>query len=799
MEYLNEFTGKSSAARHDPVTMRVLKGMRFGYIGLALSSFAPYSAAQLGTTLSDSCYLTTTVIYGNISSSTSASHSSSSSGAPGIQSSSLSSTTSLEISIPATSLSVSSTTASGFTTTGLPAPTSSPFIVTVSLSGSRLRRRATEYLTFADGEAYLSLDPNEAAIFQLTFDGLLMDDGGNVGTSTYTDVQPLLQNVTVEPDGQRWSFQGGTLIFEDSNFYALPTGQIIVVFGSSMPPTEAVRVSMAAEFLAGPTSTSSISTESGQSTEATTSNPPSSTMTSSSTSATSTGIVSTMQESTTAATSNTMTATSSLGISTSTHGTTTSFSLPSTVEHTITTQLPQTSVAMSTSVASVSPSTRSSTTSRIVQSSMPPSPTHSTSVLSTGGATSVVPPSSPASMMSSSIIGSSSASSTSTLSSAASSHSSSSTHISSTSPVSSVPPSSAPDTQPLSSSSSPGPSSSTPTSTTVVTTTTTTTTRASATSTRSSSTSTTTTTITRTSTTSTLSSTISTTTATSIRTSSISTSSASSTPTSYALTKRGLAYTNVTTLTYYPPPSPYISWSYDYYSLPNASDNLGAYPSSQYRFIPLLYNDASSLTSIWSANVNYSIAHYGSDAIFGFNEPDACYSGKSACMNLSSVLAGYTTFMQPFAGRVRIGAPAVTNSGPPSGLTYLGYFLGNATGPNGRNLTVDFINLHWYASPYNIDYFIDYVTGAYNVTGAGKYPVWVTEFGMDSPNYDQATVVAFMENATRWMDQQSWIERYAWFGNFPSTAGETDMLLNADGSARGPLGNVWYSYNGTAG
>ncbi|KAK5277546.1 hypothetical protein LTR40_010260, partial [Exophiala xenobiotica] len=90
-----------------------------------------------------------------------------------------------------------------------------------------------------------------------------------------------------------------------------------------------------------------------------------------------------------------------LGISTSTHGTTTSFSLPSTVEHTITTQLPQTSVAMSTSVASVSPSTRSSTTSRIVQSSMPPSPTRSTSALSTGGATSVVPSSSPASMMSS--------------------------------------------------------------------------------------------------------------------------------------------------------------------------------------------------------------------------------------------------------------------------------------------------------------------------------------------------------------------------------------------------------------
>ncbi len=169
-------------------------------------------------------------------------------------------------------------------------------------------------------------------------------------------------------------------------------------------------------------------------------------------------------------------------------------------------------------------------------------------------------------------------------------------------------------------------------------------------------------------------------------------------------------------------------------------------------------------------------------------------------MNLSLVLAGYQNYMQPFAGRVRIGAPAVTNSGAPGGLTYLGYFLGNATatGPVGKNLTVDFINLHWYSSPYAIQYFMDYITEAYQQTGGGRWPVWVTEFGMDRPDYDQATVVQFMKNATRWMDQQSWIERYAWFGNFNSDSGKTDMLLNADGSGRGPLGNVWYSYNGTA-
>ncbi|EXJ75377.1 uncharacterized protein A1O5_02073 [Cladophialophora psammophila CBS 110553] len=294
------------------------------------------------------------------------------------------------------------------------------------------------------------------------------------------------------------------------------------------------------------------------------------------------------------------------------------------------------------------------------------------------------------------------------------------------------------------------------------------------------------------------------------RTSSISTSVSSSTsrstsssipvPTPYPA-KRGLAYRNVTTLQFYPPPSPYISWSYNYYSLPNASDDMGPYPSSQYRFIPLLYNDADSLTSIWSGNVNFSITNYGADAIFGFNEPDANFNGQSANMPVAQSIQGYRNFMQPFAGRVKIGAPAVTNAG--GGLTYLAQFLGNATQ---QNLTIDFINIHWYASPYNIDYFETYLLQAYNLSltyfTASPIPVWVTEFGMDQNNYDQATTVQFLKNATLWMDEQVWVERYAWFGNFPGGltsygAPTTNMLLNVDGSGRGVLGDLWYMYNGT--
>ncbi|EXJ84642.1 hypothetical protein A1O3_05312 [Capronia epimyces CBS 606.96] len=269
------------------------------------------------------------------------------------------------------------------------------------------------------------------------------------------------------------------------------------------------------------------------------------------------------------------------------------------------------------------------------------------------------------------------------------------------------------------------------------------------------------------------------------------TSTSSPTPTIYPA-KRGLAYTNVTTLVYYPPPAPYIRWSYNYYSLPNASDDVGPYPAAQFRFIPLLYNDASSLTSIWASNVNTSIASYGTDAIFGFNEPDACYSGQSACMSVSRTVQGYLNYIQPFSGHVLIGAPAVTNSGS-SGLSYLSQFLGNATQ---LNLTVDFVNLHWYASPYNIQYFMDYLTQAYTQTGQSRYPVWVSEFGMDRSDYPVADVVAFLKAASAWMDLQPWVARYAWFGNFASGVG-TEFLLNADGSGRSGLGDVWYGYNGT--
>jgi hypothetical protein len=207
----------------------------------------------------------------------------------------------------------------------------------------------------------------------------------------------------------------------------------------------------------------------------------------------------------------------------------------------------------------------------------------------------------------------------------------------------------------------------------------------------------------------------------------------------------------------------------------------------------LLFNDSPGATSGWAANVNYSIAHYGTDAIFSFNEPDACYSGESACMTVNASVAAYKSFIQPFSGVVELGAPAVTNGGYPSSLTYLSWFLGNCTSCN-----VDFINLHWYASPYSFSYLQSYVQQAYAV-GGGR-PIYITEFGMDSVYYLEADVATFLKNATTWLDAQPYVSRYSWFGDFaqsgPTSQQGFGFLVNASGNALSNEGLVWNNYTG---
>ena len=242
--------------------------------------------------------------------------------------------------------------------------------------------------------------------------------------------------------------------------------------------------------------------------------------------------------------------------------------------------------------------------------------------------------------------------------------------------------------------------------------------------------------------------------------------------------KRGLAYNapNFTASFSVSGRPSKVSWSFNWYSFPYTvnQERTGYNPAVE--FSPMLWSTAADLTSVWSSNVEKSIADYGATTAVAFNEPDLCGSGAS-CMELSEAVSGYQTHMNPLAGKVRLGAPAVTNGeGPLMGLSWLSKFLDQCTGCH-----IDFIPIHWYGDASNTSAFERYVTQASKV--AGKRPLWITEFG-DSSGKPEATR-RFLEETIAWLDENERVERYTWFWVAPGS------LINANGTGLSELGEIY--------
>jgi hypothetical protein len=151
-------------------------------------------------------------------------------------------------------------------------------------------------------------------------------------------------------------------------------------------------------------------------------------------------------------------------------------------------------------------------------------------------------------------------------------------------------------------------------------------------------------------------------------------------------------------------------------------------------------------------------------------------------MDVSASVSAWKTYMQPYAGQVRLGAPAVTNGGAPMGLTYLTNFLSSCTG-----CQVDFCPIHWYDSATNIGYFKWYLDQAH--TACGGKPIWITEFGASGSEADIST---FLKTVLPWLDSLDYVERYAYFYDGASTDGT--YLVNAAGTARSTIGEIFNSY-----
>ncbi|UNI20131.1 hypothetical protein JDV02_006249 [Purpureocillium takamizusanense] len=153
-------------------------------------------------------------------------------------------------------------------------------------------------------------------------------------------------------------------------------------------------------------------------------------------------------------------------------------------------------------------------------------------------------------------------------------------------------------------------------------------------------------------------------------------------------------------------------WGWNWDQTPNGFDG-------RFSFVPMLWGDRPVHTNRWAANAQRAIQN-GAKAFLSFNEPD---NGGQSNMTPEAAAEAHIRYMNPYAGKVKIGAPSITNSGAPNqGVNWLNAFFRAC---NGR-CRVDFCPVHWYSDAQWADTLITHINSASKACG-GK-PVWLTEF-----------------------------------------------------------------------
>jgi hypothetical protein len=226
--------------------------------------------------------------------------------------------------------------------------------------------------------------------------------------------------------------------------------------------------------------------------------------------------------------------------------------------------------------------------------------------------------------------------------------------------------------------------------------------------------------------------------------------------------KRGLAYNNPSLLQAFLNSGTKVSWTYNWGQYDDSGTDL--------EFCPMMWGLKLDFAETWPANAQKAI-DAGSKCLFSFNEPDL---GAQANLSPSVAAAKHIELMNPFSGKARIGAPAITNSGAEGqGISWLQQFFTACAG----QCAVDFVNIHIYGVDTNT-----FLAHLRNVYATFNKPVWITEFAFDGSddqiNAQLETVIDQIENNATY----SFVERYSYFmvqdgtmvkGNTLSTYGQT--------------------------
>ncbi|KAM0748388.1 hypothetical protein T439DRAFT_291841 [Meredithblackwellia eburnea MCA 4105] len=234
--------------------------------------------------------------------------------------------------------------------------------------------------------------------------------------------------------------------------------------------------------------------------------------------------------------------------------------------------------------------------------------------------------------------------------------------------------------------------------------------------------------------------------------------SSTSSSTSPKSVKKGLGYNTASYTNNFD-----IAWAYNW---AHANDAATGTLNTGVEYVPMLWN---TVTTNWATDAQAAI-NSGTTHLLGFNEPDL-WSQSNIIPSVAA--SAWISDIEPFHTQVKLVSPAITNGGPPMGVTWMSEFLGNCT-----SCHVDAIAAHWYDAAWNVGYFQNYFTDMYSQFGK---PIWITEFAGSGTVSEQQ---AFFQTIIPWMESQPFIERYSAFGAFSGT------FVNADGSLT-PLGETY--------
>lgn len=206
-----------------------------------------------------------------------------------------------------------------------------------------------------------------------------------------------------------------------------------------------------------------------------------------------------------------------------------------------------------------------------------------------------------------------------------------------------------------------------------------------------------------------------------------------------------------------------LSWYYNWSPYPPPE-----VPSDNLEFVPLIHGLDEAESSQISRQINSLPS--SSTHLLSFNEPDGTTSSGGSSISPEDAAQSYIDHIVPYRDGDRkwnISHPSTTGSG--NGLDWLRRFNESCFDIDKENgCPTDFVAAHWYGAFDGLASWLGTLDEFYNKNTSRETPlkIWVTEMAL--PQADEDATVQMMNTSLPYLEQQEYVERYAWFGAFRS-------------------------------